>query len=356
MPAFREGKVVKLLEERADLTRVVVALASGDVESVGFPEMLGPLEVGDRVIVNTTGLDLDLGTGGVGFVVWNLDGVGPTPRLEGHIVKMRYTPWQREFLSAEEPDAPHHDVLADLDSIDGMPVVACSLHSQIAGVAAGVKAARADARVGYLMTDGASLPLGWSDLVRDLRSAGLIDVTCTCGHAFGGDLEAVNVFSGLAALKAGAGMDVAIVAMGPGVVGTGTRLGHTALEQGQIVDAASSLRGRAIACLRLSFIDPRPRHSGVSHHTLTALRLVAQTKAVVVVPELPGDRSSTVERQLAEHGVASRHEVTVIDGSPGVELLVGKGLRPSSMGRSFEEVPELFLAAAAAGRAAAEML
>lgn len=356
MPAFREGKVVRVTEERSDLTRAVVALGSEDVDAVGFPQMLGPLEAGDRVIVNTTGIDLDLGTGGAGFIVWNLDGVGPSTRLEGHIVKMRYTPWQREIFSAEEPGSSHHDVLVELDSIEGMPVVACSLHSQIAGVAAGIKAARPDARVGYLMTDGASLPLAWSNLVRDLRSADLMDTTCTCGHAFGGELEAVNVFSGLAALRAGSGMDVAIVAMGPGVVGTGTRLGHTALEQGQILDATTALRGRPIACLRVSFADLRPRHNGVSHHTLTALRLVAQTRALVPVPELTGERTTTLQRQLADEGVSSRHEITVVDGGPGVELLVGKGLRPSSMGRAFQDVPELFLAAAAAGRAAAEML
>ena len=45
--------------------------------------------------------------------------------------------------------------------------------------------------------------------------------------------------------------------MGPGVVGTGTLLGHTALEQGQILDAANALGGRSIVCLRISFADER---------------------------------------------------------------------------------------------------
>ena len=49
--------------------------------------------------------------------------------------------------------------LRDVDSIDGLPVVACGLHSQVAGVAAGIKAAEPGARVGYLMSDGGSLPL-----------------------------------------------------------------------------------------------------------------------------------------------------------------------------------------------------
>jgi hypothetical protein len=356
MPAFREGKVVRLIEERDDLTRAEVALESGDIEAVGFPKMLGPLEPGDRVIVNTTGLELGLGTGGIGFILWNLDGTAPPPDLRGHIVKLRYTPWQTEVLSAEEPDGPYHDTLEEIGSIDGMPVVACSLHSQIAGVAAGIKAARPEARVGYLMTDGASLPIAWSDLVRDLRSAGLIDSTCTCGHAFGGDLETVNEFSGLAALRSGAGMDVVVVAMGPGVVGTGTRLGHTALEQGQILDAVAALGGRGIACLRITFADPRLRHTGVSHHALTALRIVAHRPCIVAIPELSPEQSEVVAAQIADAGIGERHELQTVDGSPGLRLLAEKGLAPTSMGRTVEEIPELFGAAAAAGRIAAEML
>ena len=142
-----------------------------------------------------------------------------------------------------------------------MPVVACGLHSQIAGVAAGIKAAEPEARVGYLMTDGGALPLAWSRLVSALRGAGLMDSTCTSGHAFGGDLEAVNIFSGLAALRHAAAADVAIVSMGPGVVGTATALGFSGIEQGQVLDAAFALRGRGYACLRISFSDPAPTPS-----------------------------------------------------------------------------------------------
>ncbi|MDQ4064961.1 MAG: DUF3866 family protein [Actinomycetota bacterium] len=353
MPAFREGKVITVTLERR-LLRARVALPSGDCDAVGFPEMLGSVEAGDRVVLNTTGVDLGLGTGGVAFIVWNLDGTTPTVDLDGHIVKLRYTPWQREALSVEEPDSPHHEKLAAITSIDGMPVVACTLHSQVAGVAAGIKATAPDKRVGYLMTDGASLPLAWSDLVVDLKEKSFVDVTASCGHAFGGDLEAVNVFSGLAALRHAADCDVAIVAMGPGVVGTGTALGHTALEQGQIIDATNALAGRAIACLRITFADERPRHQGVSHHTITALRLVAQTRATVVVPTLEESHATTVRRQLDGAGIAGRHDVVTADGAPGVRALETAGLRPASMGRPFESVRELFLAAAAAGAVAAK--
>jgi hypothetical protein len=353
MAAFAEGKVVSIVEERPGLVRARVATPDGEIDAAGFPDMLGPLRAGDRVVVNITGIALRLGTGGVGFIVWNLDGRAPAVAGEGHIVKLRYTPWQTEVLAAEELESPHHERLAEVDSIDGMPVVACSLHSQIAAVAAGVKAARPDARVGYLMTDGAALPLAWSDLVANLERVGLVDVTCTAGHSFGGDLEAVNVFSGLAVLRFAAEVDVAVVAMGPGVVGTDTVLGFTGMEQGQVLDATTALGGRAIACLRIGFADPRERHRGVSHHCLTALRLAARERATVVVPVLSRERAALVSRQLADAGIDGRHDVVTVDGSAGLALLRERGVEPTSMGRALSSVPELFLAGAAAGAEAA---
>jgi hypothetical protein len=318
--------------------------------------MIGPLAIGDRVVVNVTGIALDLGTGGEGFVLWNLDGPGPPEVLEGHIVKLRYTPWQIDVLASESPESPHHDRLAGVTSIDGMPVVVCSLHSQIAGVAAGIKAAAPDARVGYLMTDGAALPLSWSDLVETLVQGSLIDDTCTSGHAFGGSLEAVNVFSGLAALKHVAHSDVAIAAMGPGVVGTSTALGFTGMEQGQLLDAATALGGRAVACLRISFADDRPRHRGISHHSLSALRIAAREPCTIAVPYLPDDRAAYVEEQIEEEGLGDRHSLVRADPAPGLRLLLETVPDIHSMGRSVDETPELFAAATAAGAVAAERL
>jgi hypothetical protein len=356
MAAFRRAKVVEVIERSAGICRARLALDDREIIAAGFPSMLGDLLAGDAVIVNTTAIDLDLGTGGEGFILWNLDGTGPPGPGEGHIVKLRYTPWQTEVLAAEAPESPDHEVLREADSIAGVPVVACGLHSQIAGVAAGIKAVRPEARVGYLMTDGAALPIGWSKLVATLAQSGLIDTTCTAGHAFGGDIEAVNIFSGMAGLVHARAADVVVAAMGPGVVGTGTALGFTALEQGQLLDAATALGGRSVACLRISFADPRPRHTGVSHHTITALRIAAREPALLVLPELPNEGHTDLRRELEDAGLDKRHEIKVADGTPGLELLSSRGVAVTSMGRSIEEVPELFLAAAAAGRVAAEQL
>lgn len=352
MASFAKGRVSEVLEASGDLVRALVETESGVVTAVGYPSMLGPLETGHGVILNTSGLEMELGTGGVAFLVWNLDGPMPPRDLDGHIVKLRYTPWQVNVLAAESPESPHHEVLAHAADLGGTPVVACSLHSQVPGIAAGIRAARPDARIGYLMTDGGALPLAFSELVGEMRAAGLIDVTCTSGHAFGGDLEAVNVFSGMLALTAAAGCDVIVAGMGPGVVGTATALGHTGLEQGQLLDAATALGGRAVAALRISFGDERGRHAGLSHHTVGALTIAAREPCTVAVPKLKPDRARLIERALKDSGICDRHGTRIADGRPGVALLQERGLDPSSMGRPMSLEPDLWLAAAAAGAVA----
>lgn len=356
MASFRHGRVAAVVEVTDRILRALVQTPElGEVSAVGFPDMLGPLNDGDQVVINTTGIELGLGTGGVAFILWNLSTTEDPPPADGHIVKLRYTPWQKTVLASEAPEGPHHDTLHSIDSIDGMPVVTCALHSQVAAAAAGIKAVAPGARVGYVMTDGAALPLAWSELCNELCSKDLIDVTCTVGHAFGGDIESINVYSGLAALRHGEMTDIAIVAMGPGIVGTDTTLGHSAMEQGQTLDAVTALKGRAIAALRIAFHDPRERHTGVSHHTLTALALAARERATVVVPHLSdSERRAVIRAQLERSGIARKHDLVGASGRAGLDVLNEADIEPASMGHRMRDAPELFLAAAAAGSVAAD--
>ena len=197
MPAFKTGKVERILEERAGLQRVEVNLdgsPSGRTCSRSSP---GRSSWGDAVVVNTTAVDLGLGTGGWHVVHWNLARDHYSAPGPGHIMKARYTSLQTDVGSSEE----HWTELADITSIDGMPVVAAALHSQVPAIAAAFKHARPDLRLAYVMTDGAALPLALSDLVAQLRDRALLDATITCGHAFGGDYEAVSVYSALAVAR-----------------------------------------------------------------------------------------------------------------------------------------------------------
>lgn len=356
MPRFEKGVVVEVLEEHLDVTRLTVEIGGIRRAATAFPQVAGPVRPGDEVILNTTATELDLGTGGEDFVLWNLSLSEAGEMSGGHILKLRYTPLQIDTLSVEAPESPHHRDLAEVDSIDRLPTIACGLHSQVASVAASLKSRVPGCRIAYVMTDGAALPLAHSHTVRKLRDAGLLDTTLTCGHAFGGDYECVNVFSSLAAAQKVAGADAAIVSMGPGVVGTSTSLGHTEMEQGSTLAAAAALGGRAVATLRISFADPRPRHIPVSHHSLSALRLAAPAGCLVPLPQMDTDKMDAVMATLEASGIVEKHEVMVVEAAETIDHLGRFGLEPRTMGRGVADDPEFFMAAGAAGIVAARML
>ena len=73
-----------------------------------------------------------------------------------------------------------------------------------------------------------------------------------------------------------------VVAQGPGNLGTGTRWGFSGVAAGEAVNAAGVLGGRPVASLRVSGADPRERHRGMSHHSLTAYGRVALHPADLV--------------------------------------------------------------------------
>jgi len=357
VPSFRSGVVVGLLEERRGLQRVEVDLGDGPERAYVLTQVTGPVAVGDRVVVNTTAVELGLGTGGWHVVHWNLAREEWREPGPGHVLKARYTSLQADVGSTEEREA----ALADCDSVGGMPVVAAGLHSQVPAVAAAFKAVSTEigapgARLVYVMTDGAGLPLALSDLVAALTARGLLDATVTCGQAFGGDFEAVSVFSALAVARHVAGADAVVVAMGPGVAGTGTRLGFSAIEVGPVLDAATAVGGRPVACLRASFADPRPRHRGLSHHSATALGLACRSRVTVPLPLVGGPEEETLRAGMAAAGLDVRHDVVATKPPDILGLFERHGLIVTSMGRPAAADPVLFACAAAAGALAAELV
>jgi Protein of unknown function (DUF3866) len=349
VPSFRTGEVVALLEERAGLQRVHVELGAGPERAYVLTQLTGRVEPGDHVVVNTTAVELGLGTGGWHVVHWNLARREWSEAGPGHILKARYTSLQADVGSTEE----HWPELADVVSIEGMPVVAAALHSQLPAIALGYKQRRPDARLAYVMTDGAALPLALSDLVAQLRAREIIDATITCGHAFGGDYEAVSVHSALAVAHRIAHADAAVVAMGPGVVGTATRLGYSGIEVGPVLDAAAGLEGTPIACLRVSFADPRPRHRGVSHHSVTALTVATRSSVIVPIATVGGAEEQQIRRDLATSRIAALHEIVDVEPVGIIDALDAIDLHVVSMGRPAADDPVLFEIAAAAGVCAA---
>ena len=356
MAKFSTGVVAKILDSTDGIERVTVKLGRRNRPATNFPEMTGKLSVGDKVVVNITAVELALGSGGDDFVLWNLTNEKTAPKSPGHIMKLRYTPWQMDTLAAEAPESEHHEALAGAESLSGMPVVACGLHSQVAPAVAMLKHMDPDLTIAYIMTDGGALPIRYSNTVEDLKTRGLIQATVTSGHAFGGDLECVNIFSSLLAASEVLNADVAVVSAGPGIVGTGTLLGHTGMEQGQVLSAAGALGGRPVAALRISFADERPRHNGVSLHCVAALRFGAVARGTIAVPDFEIEKLNQVMGALNKAGLSEMHDIRIVDAWETEPALKEFDLAPKTMGRSFEDDPEFFLAAGAAGLVAGKLI
>ena len=335
--------------------RVDIALDDGGAGcAVAYTALSGPCAPGERVLVNTTAVDLGLGTGGLHFIVARATepaGVALDAPSGGHIMKLRYTPLQLDVHAVEEQSSEHHDTMRAAEDLGGMPVACCGLHSQAPLVAAAVKARNDSLRVAYVMTDSAALPLALSTVVRAAAGAGFIDATVTCGQAFGGQYEAVNLYSALLAARHVARADVTVVGIGPGVVGTATPFGHGGVAQGEAINAVVALGGTAVTVLRLSFADARPRHRCVSHHSVTALTRVALSASLVPVPSLPAHQARLVEEALSRSGVSARHRTVA---SPGATPDM-KGVRVTTMGRDPADDPAFFSAAYAAGEVCARV-
>lgn len=385
MIRIRIGKVARVLSERDGLQELEVSVDGKMEKALAYTRLVGEASPGMTVVLNTTAVDLGLGTGGYHFVM-ALPEAGPRdPEPGGHVMKVRYTPSQVKVRSVEE-DPVHRAAVEGFTSLNGMPVVVAELHSMVPAVAAGVRAVQHEAPYGaaldqgvsrgraaedapqpgvagdtrltvaYVMTDLGALPALFSRLVGEMKRAGLVDSVITVGHAFGGDLEAVNVYTGLIAAREVVKADVAVVAMGPGVLGTGTKYGFSGIEQGYMLDAAADLGGRPVFVPRISFADPRERHRGVSHHSLTVLERVCHVSVACCLPRLAsGDKRALLMQQLAPAIAARGHTLVEVEAEAGLETLRASGVKVTTMGRGIDKEREFFLAACAAGMYAGRM-
>lgn len=386
MITWREAVVEALGPSWGGAHELTVRTTRGEeLRALAYLEVSGAPRVGQRVLVTTGALAKGLGTGGYAFVVVAPEELpADPPPAPGHLVKDRYSPLQRVVLGVDDEQSEHHGVLRDADDLEAMPVVTADLHSALPAIVAGVRhgalrSGRPLPRVAYVMTDGGAIPAAFSRTVAALREAGWLEATVTVGQAHGGDLEAVTVHTGLLAARHVVGADVTVVVQGPGNLGTGTRWGFSGVAAGEAVNAAGVLGGRPVASLRVSGADPRERHLGVSHHSLTAYGRVALVPADVVVPEFavgpvlgvpdddgvpplePGSLAwlgARVRQQVAALvEPAGRHRLVEVEA--GGELLTALGTSPvrlSTMGRSLDDDPGAFLAAAVAGVHAAELV
>jgi hypothetical protein len=319
---LRQGRVSAIGERHAGLVRLEV----DGRPCVAYPRLTGPVALGDDVLVNSQALDLDLGSGGFDVLHANLTrGVGLPVDRGAHVMKLPYTSLQHAATHGEEDSL-------DAGTLEGMPVVACALHSHIAPVCAGVGQGF---RLAYLQLAGGALPVSLSDTIRALRRTGFIDTAIAVGACLDGDVACVTAASALSWVAVH-GFDAAICSIGPGIVGTASRFGHGAAAAAEAMNAAAALGGDAILVPRLSSADTRERHRGLSHHTSAVLELCLGKVTVAWPAGFPDVEPPTGAEAVDVAGWE--------DACAGLPL--------SSMGRGPGDDPWFFAAAFAAGRLA----
>jgi hypothetical protein len=325
MLTLKRGRVTAVVARSEGLARLEV----DGVPCVAYPRLTGPVALGDDVVVNVQARELELGSGGFDILYLNMTrGLDLAGQAGAHVMKLPYTSGQMAVKHAEEGrELPV--------TLDGLPVVCCSLHSQIAPVCAGIGEA---VRVAYVQLPGGALPLSLSDTVRTLRERGLVAVTVAADTCVDGDVHCVTVASALLWCAA-EGYEVAVCGIGPGVVGTGSSFGHGGLAAATAAHAARALGGDPILAVRASEGDPRQRHRGVSHHVRDVLRLADD--AVAAWPE--GWEAPDWLQPLATTDAGEWQRAC-------------QGLPLSHMGRGPADDPLFFAAAFAAGRVARQRL
>lgn len=339
------------------MTWITVEIEGESSRAVNYNLITGNVDIGDKVVLNTTAIELNLGTGGYHFVIFNYKN---KPRKFigelGHIMKLRYTPLQFSFLAAEEQESKYHKAFKGFKGLNKSLYIVGTLHSMVAPITAMIKWLRPDLNISYVMTDAGALPLHFSKTIKLLKDKNIINNTITVGHAFGGDLECVNIYTGIIAAKVVANSDVTIISMGPGIVGTDTKYGFSGIEQGYIIDAINNLGGKSIAVPRISFSDKRERHKGISHHTITVLSEIVNTSTNLVIPKLCDEYSNFIDLQIEENKINDRHNIILEDGSEILEALNHYQLKIKTMGRGYDDDEVFFLTLGAVGRTSIKLL
>jgi hypothetical protein len=322
MLTLRRGRVTAVESRAEGLARIEV----DGLPCIAYPRLTGAVALGDDVIVNVQARELELGSGGFDVLYANLSrGLGLPPESGAHVMKLPYTPGQAAARHAEEGrELPQ--------TLDGLPVVCCSLHSQVAPACAGIGEG---VRVVYVQLPGGALPVSLSDTIRILRARNLVAATVAVDGCVDGDVQCVSAASALLWCAAEQ-FDVVVCGIGPGVVGTGSSFGHGGLAAASAVQAARALGGEPILAVRASQGDPRERHRGLSHHTRDVLRLCGEDVVVAWPREYE-----------APEGLPALEPVEVEDWESACA-----GLPLAHMGRGPSDDPLFFAAAFAAGRAA----
>lgn len=352
-----KGVVASIESIDCEVAKLTALVGNEQEKCINYNRLSGIPKVGDTVILNTTAVKLQLGTGGYHFIIANLSNSIINNINTGHIMKLKYTPLQINCLAVEAQESEYHNIFNEFESLNGFPVLVGTLHSMLAPCSIYMKCKRPEIKICYIMTDGGALPLFISDIVKHLQKDKVIEATVTYGNAFGGDFECVNIYTALITAKEIIKADIAVVCMGPGIVGTDTKFGFSGTEQGQIIDAVNRLGGYGILIPRISFSDNRERHYGISHHSITVLKDICSTKANVIIPKLHNKEQRLIlKKQIDKNEIEGQHNIIYVDLGDIIETLSSKKNYFNKMGKGLEEDKEYFITCASAGKHALSKL
>jgi len=346
MLKLRRGVVESVQQPGERIVRLEVRLSGGEAPrpAVAYPRLTGPVEAGDDVVVNVEAADLGLGSGGFDIVHCNLTRGVSGGGGEGHVMKLNYTSLQHAVRPLEEEaDGP--------PPVEGIPVCVLPLHGQLPCAAFALAALASGTRAGYVQTAGGALPGELSDTVAELLDRGMLAGHVSAGAAHGAPAEAVTLEG---ALDAGRrlGWDCAFVGPGPGILGSASALGHGGLAALSSAHAALALGSAVVLAPRLSSADPRERHRGLSHHTETVLRMLLRPVRVALPAGLSLPSGAALGRAVSHGG----HEAVGVEVSSLCDSYLASGLPAGTMGRSFDEDRDFFLAGLGGGAALAQLV
>lgn len=379
--------------------RLVVELAGGDGKGAGARReaiadvtLVGRAQVGDEVIVNTQALDLGLGSGGFDVVHVNLTrGLAWAAEGDGrgadgaNVMKLNYTSLQHAVAPVEAAGASSGG--GSLSLLSERPAAVLALHGQLAPLAFAFAQGAPDARLGYVQTEGGALPGGHSRTVRALRERGLLAGHITAGAAFGGEAEAMTTAGALQHGLGALGWDAAVCGPGPGIVGSGSALGHGGMVALDSAHVALALGCPTLLVARMSSADRRSRHRGLSHHSLTVLDLLLEPVTVALPAgvrspvgadlraglqsvfggAMPSAAAGAQQALALEVPLRGGSEQTGADRPARIArhdwrrarvdlpAYAGSGLPAQTMGRALAEDPLFFAAALAGGTVLAEL-
>jgi hypothetical protein len=303
--------------------------------------LLGEMRVGDEVVVNVAALDLGLGSGGFDVVHVNLSrGLEAEPSGDAHVMKLNYTSLQHPVDPIERCNA--FDVHKASNALHlASAVLVLPLHGHLAPAVWAAKQREPELQVGYVQTAGGALPGSLSRDVAELRERGLLAGHVTVAPSYGGEHEALSTPGAIDAAAHQLGWEAIVVGPGPGIIGSGTELGHGGIAALDAAHAALALGHRTVISPRLSSGDPRERHRPVSHHTLTLLRMLLAPVEVVAPSDNP-----VVTATLAD-AAGWRHRLQ--EAPADLAGYAASGLPAKTMGRTLEDDPLFFAAPIAAG-------